>query len=180
MIYFSPQTACPSTCAYKDNARTVHVLFEYILCISRSSCPCTHTCHRSSSALPPSTPPFAASAPSCSWCTLWSTTTGQSTPWSAVESLPKVLVCLQCTQFAWTQRHARCKKKDKSSHAHSVSITSPLGTQRRCIWCTLTHTHTHTSDKLCAVLRFSIRSKDSLLCGLSHSCSGFACFIFFC
>lgn len=62
------------------------------MCKCRSSCPSTHTCPRSSSAPPPSTAPSAASAPSCSWCTLWNTTTGPLTRWSAVELPPKVLV----------------------------------------------------------------------------------------
>lgn len=63
-----------------------------IVCACRSSCPSTLTCRRSSLAPPPSTPPSAAWAPSCSWCTLSSITTGPSTHWSAVESTPKASV----------------------------------------------------------------------------------------
>lgn len=71
----------------------VHVCcFNGYVCVCRSNCPSTHTCHRSSSAPPPSTPPSAVSAPSCSWCTLSSITTGPSIHWSAAGSPPKVSV----------------------------------------------------------------------------------------
>lgn len=69
----------------------------------RSSSLCTHTCLQSLSARQPSTTPSVVLGLCCSWCTVWSTTTGPATLRPAVALHLKDWVNTHTTHYSHTQ-----------------------------------------------------------------------------
>lgn len=77
------------------------------------------------------------------------------------------------------KRKTRMNKEERHTHTHTLCFLHFTTRDSDIAHSAVCHTHSQTCDKLWAILGFSIWSKDSSLCGVSHSCTGFFFFYSF-